>query len=490
MNAEVDLNNKEYMKERAETAMMIAARLLELNYPTEARAFVSLAARIDFNVVQIFSYGSNIKLRILAANEVVLHTRRGKEIGRPCAILGSAGPTLEPGKEAFIRSIFDQHQDGFAQFRVALPQFSGLYGNYADAEPNEGRPIKVLLILARYINAHPGFMESDIFHHFKNSPAQVGLSTHVFEADALLYDMPARYPFKEEEIAEARRKLDEALALFQPDVIVFEGNFFPTDRTVNPSWLHAARQRYGSKIVAIVADCYDAAQDVYGAWAEASDRLVIFNRETTYTHTSGHRGKAFVAASVPFDETAFAVSDGDKNTDMVIVGHNSRERGDLLAMLQAYEVPISPYLHSRLSDNAPDLQEYGKLLRESRLTYNTGRIHGTSSFSVLTGRCFESILSKTVLLEEVGSGITDYFLPFVHYVPYANCTQLVMFSQFLLKNDDYRRRIADQAYAWHRQRYTPRHFWGALLKSLGLPSGLPKTGARAGVAVLAEVGAG
>ena len=60
-------------------------------------------------------------------------------------------------------------------------------------------------------------------------------------------------------------------------------------------------------------------------------------------------------------------------------------------------------------------------------------------------------------------------MPFVHYVPFANTTQLVLFTQFLRANGDCRRRIAEQAFSWHQRHYPSGWFWGALLKRLGLP---------------------
>lgn len=467
------LEDKDYMKGQAELAMAMAAQLFKLNRAAEARAFTSLAARIDIDVVANVAVAGKQPAKILAANEAVLHSYRGKEFGRPCAVFGSAATTLAPGKADLIRSIFDHHQDRFEKLLTQRPPFAGVYDGGSRVPAARRRDTRVFLIIGRYINSNPKYRESDAFHHFVNSSAKAGLTTCVFEADALICDTKERFPYSDEQIADAHRRLHEALAAFKPDIILLDGNFMPTGRTIDPAWLNAVRQEHGCRIATFVADCYDATANVYGVWASASDAVVIFNQETTYTHLSGHGEKAFLACSFPFDETAFLATEDGKTTDMVIVGHDTRERGVLLAMLRAYEVPIVSRLHSRMADVTPDFDEYADLLRTSRITYNTGRIGDTSSFSVLTGRCFEAILSRTVLLEEVGSSMDDYFVPYVHYVPFANFAQLVMFSQFLCANGDYRRRIAEQAYSWHQKHFASHRFWDALLNRLGVSGPMP-----------------
>lgn len=471
-----DVASAETLEQRrtaAVSCIQFALDLLKQGHAAEARALMDWAARWDLDVVQHFALQGPADIRLLAASIFTLHRPRGAEIGRPCAILGSAGTVLDPGKLPLIRAIFDHAQEGFDAGATPMPPLAGLYGGAAgtgmdDPTAGRSRPPRVFQVLARHINANPTYIESDIFFHFSRSAAQAELDTRAFEADPLLYDMPQRFPYTEEQIAEARRALDDALAAFRPDVLLFDGNFLPTDRTLDPSWLHAVRQAYGCRIVTVIADCYDAVENCYGAWVDASDLVVIFNAEATAPYLSGQFDKAFLACGLPFDEQLFVPAADGKTDIMALVGSNTRNRDDLVTVLKAHAVPITARLHQRLSGDAPDAHEYAALMRAALMTCNTGRVPGSRSLSLVTGRCFEAILAKTVLLEEVGSRLDDYFTPFVHYVPYANAHQLVMFSQFLLAHDDVRTRIAEQAHAWHRAHYTSDRFWGALLARLGL----------------------
>ncbi|WP_448187281.1 glycosyltransferase family protein [Azospirillum sp. sgz301742] len=444
-----------------------ARGMLALGRMPEARALMNLATQVDPDAVRGAIDRNDPALRALAAQSIVLHSGRGQEIGHPCAILGRAGITLDPRREAMIRWIFDAHQRDFDSGAVPEPPLAGIYGGASDRRGGPDRPVRVFLIMARHIAANPYNMESDLFHHFTRSAAAAGLITRVFEADPLLYDSPKRYPYSDTMIDAARRALEGDLADFRPDMILFDGNYFPTERSLGPDWLDAMRRQHGCRVAFVLADCYDTTPNLYGAWAGAADAMVLFNRETTYPMRCRQADKAFYACGVPFDEQLFAATEEDKDGDMVLIGTNHRSRADLVALIDAHGIPITARLHTRLAQDAPNIEEYAAILRWAKMTFNTGRVEDSRSLSIVTGRCFEAILSRTVLLEEAGSGLNDYFLPFVHYVPFANTAQLVMFAQFLRANDDYRRRIADQALSWHQQRYRSDQFWSALLARLG-----------------------
>lgn len=457
-------------REAALFCVRAAAGMAAEGRMAEARAFLNLAARRDLEFLKLILPRVPPQVRTLAAEIAVLHGPRGGEIGRPCALLGNAEASLGPAADSLIRAIFDHHQREFAAGTTAEPRLAAIYTRGGDVRPDPDRPVRLLLVMEPHVNSNPLFVESDYPYHFSRSAAHAGLSVRVFDAATpLLYDRPERHPFTAEEIAGALHRLEGEVAEFAPDVILIEANFLPTPRTLDPGWLEGLRARRGCKVVALVGDCYDDIPDFFRIWGAVSDLVVLFNEETTYPVRSGFGEKAFLACPLPFDETLLAATEDDKTLDMVLVGTRHRSRDDLAMMLETHGVPLLARLHFRLAAEAPSIAEYADLMRRARLTLNTGRVEPNRSLTILTGRCIEAIAARTVLLEEVGSAIDDYFLPFVHYVPYANAHQLVMFSQFLLKHDDYRRRMAEQAFAWYQSRYTSDRFWGTLLQRLDLP---------------------
>jgi len=446
----------------AEACLGTATQLIAAGRVGEAQAFLTRAAQLHLPSLAALAEKEGAPLRAMAARTLVMHSPRGPEIARPCAILGPAGsgPGLDPDTEALVRGIFDHHQRRFEA--GAAPPLAGLYGSAAPEGFGRGR--RTLVVMAERVHANPAFIESDIFHHVARSAAAYGLDVRTFAADRLVLDTPNRAAWTDAEIARAWADLQRTVADFDPEIVVMQGDW-PTERTLDLAWARRLREN-GCRVVVVLSDLYDTEFDFFGFWAPEADALVHVNSETTHPLLSGHADKAFPAHGLPMDAALFAGPEEDKEFDVAVIGGNTRSRREMLVLLQAYGVEVAACLHHRLTRDAPTLEQYGLLTRKGKLTVNTGRVETTRSLSIVTGRRFEAVLARTVLLEEAGSRLSDFLLPFVHYVPFANTDQLVGFARFLLKNDDYRRRIADQAFDWHRRHFGADRFWRALLGRL------------------------
>lgn len=454
-------------REQEAHALHCVAAALELKsagHDAEAFAFLVQACEFAMGPVEAVANRPDSPLFAMAIEARVLHSPRGPEILRPCAILDRASPTLPPHKEQLIRGIFDTNQELFGSGRIPLPPLSGVYDSPDNPPSLSGT--RALLVMPRWLGGNPDNVESDIWHHVSRTAARAGMTVACFEADSLTYDHP-HGPGDDGRAAAGRmRALEETLSAFRPDIVLFEGNFVPTDRTLGVEWMKDIRTRFGTRVVAFVADCYDGIVNYFGIWAEGADLVVIFNKASTNPFRAGRAGKAFVAASVPFDQALFHADLAEKSEDLVFLGANARSRKELLLMLRANQVPFRAYLHDKTRGAAPDLTEYARHLRTARTTMNTGRIEHSRYLTIATGRCFEAILAKTVVLDEHRSGLAECFVPFVHYVPFASSHQLVMFSQFLARNPAYRERVAEQAHAWHSRHYSSDRFWRALTARL------------------------
>lgn len=449
----------------AQRCLEVAGQRLAAGCTGEAQAFLTQAAQLHPPSLAALAEAEGAPLRALAARTLVMHSPRGPEIARPCAILGPAGADLDPDTEALVRGIFDHHQRRFEA--GAMPPLAGLYDSAAPDGFGRGR--RTLVVMAERIHGNPDFIENDVFHHVARSAAACGLDVRTFAADRLVGDTPNRAAYTDAEIAAAWADLQRTVASFRPEIVVIQSDW-PTGRTLDLAWARGLRAAYGSRIVVVLGDVYDTEFDFLGFWAPEADALVYFNSETTYPLMSGSGEKAFLAHGLPMDEALFAgpeeEPEEEKEFDVALIGGNTRSRREMLVLLQAYGVPVAACLHHRLTRSSPTLEQYGLFTRKARMTLNTGRVEKTRALSIVTGRCFEAVLARTVLLEEAGSRLSDYLQPFVHYVPFANTDQLVGFTRFLLRHADYRRRIADQAFDWHHRRFGGGRFWRALLGRL------------------------
>jgi hypothetical protein len=60
----------------------------------------------------------------------------------------------------------------------------------------------------------------------------------------------------------------------------------------------------------------------------------------------------------------------------------------------------------------------------------------------------------------------DYFVPYLHYAPFANTDEMISTARFLLKRRDLAETIAEEAFAWYRERFAGPHFWRRLVAEL------------------------
>ncbi|MBM2841982.1 MAG: hypothetical protein HW412_2510, partial [Bacteroidetes bacterium] len=96
------------------------------------------------------------------------------------------------------------------------------------------------------------------------------------------------------------------------------------------------------------------------------------------------------------------------------------------------------------------------------------------STRIITGRVWESILAKALLLEEENDEIKNYFVPFVHFIPFRSVNQLETYIRYFETHEDARRRIVNEASAWFQRRFSKERVWHSLIDVAlrGVPSNL------------------
>lgn len=388
---------------------------------------------------------------------------RPGEVFRECSILGRCAPSLPSSKEGLIRSMIDGRWKRWESGETPRPPRRTLYAA-AGSVPTRPSFQRVLTVMSRYINCSPEYVECDIPYHMDASVRQFGLDTHIFHADGIAYDMPACKTVTRETLERDLRRLRDVVLEWRPDIILFDGNFIATPNTVGPDFWAALKREHPFRLVTIIGDCYDACPNFLGQWGGISDKVILLNRRSRHIDEFHQTDKIFNGLALPFDQQLLNSDGVDKDIGFLYVGSRSRGRDLYTALVQAARIPSTIIMHDRRKATTPDLPTYAGLLKRARLTFNNGFL--SPQRYALTGRVQEAILSKTLLMEEVGNEIDQYFAPYIHYLPVANAHQVVMYSQFFLKNEDYRRRIVDAGYDWATTHYSSGQFWGNLLASL------------------------
>jgi hypothetical protein len=408
-----------------------------------------------------FTNHASIEVRLDYLRALAGVDARMNEIFRPCPILGRAGEKLEPIQRGLIEQILNAHWAQWEGNEVPRPRHSNLFEGGESFPPERMPSLTVATVFAKHIHSNPAYIETDFYHHFYESALSAGLKAARFAADKLVYDRKylSLKPEPTRPLSEEIAELTAFLEATKPDLVVFDGNYVPTENTIEPQYWIDQKQRLGFKLLTVVGDCYDGLT-VLRWWKDCSDAILGFHPNSVQLIDVPH---AIVLPNLPFDDASFNPS-MEKDIGVLSIGSATRDRPTWTAPLEVAGVPVHSLLHDRSAGSAPSRAEYYSLLGRSKLTFNNGYV--TAKTNILTGRFFEGLLSRSLVLQEVGAPVEDYFSPYIHYVPVANVDQLISFARFFMESEPWRARIADAALDWWHQHYTSAKMWRFLCSRL------------------------
>ena len=153
-----------------------------------------------------------------------------------------------------------------------------------------------------------------------------------------------------------------------------------------------------------------------------------------------------------------------RDLGILFVGSRKGYRDLWCAHLEAAGLP----LHRRFTDqsraNSLGTEDYLQLLKRARLVFNCSLV--SSRAQQTNFRIYEAMSARAPLLELDFPGMRDYFVPYVHYAPFANTHEMISTARFLLKHRDVAERMAEQAFAWYQGHFAGPHFWRRLVAEL------------------------
>jgi hypothetical protein len=139
-----------------------------------------------------------------------------------------------------------------------------------------------------------------------------------------------------------------------------------------------------------------------------------------------------------------------------------------IAALADAKTPMVIHDGDRQATKALSHEAYALAMRKAAMTYSLSSRNRNRS--TIIGRQWEAIQSGTLLLEEGGSPLNEFFMPFRHYVPFENLSEAVAFTHYFLENRAARDDIARRATKFRRRHYNTRRFWELVLSSALCPS--------------------
>ncbi len=402
------------------------------------------------NFVELFKNhpNPNVRLDYLRSSP---ENCRDMLIWRSCPIIGAVGPTLSTAQKSMIESIFSVHHSMWQAGQLPEPRCQKIYAEMRGLSIADCKNVRILIVLAKHINCDPDYIVSEIYLNMFRSARNLGLEVDYYPGDDFLYDFPSKPRSIEKSLALSG--LSEYIARTKPDIVLTDGNFVPTEATIDDTYWVEAKSKHNFKLVFFIGDFYDGSTSVAN-WLKCADVVLVPNDTSLQIVNTDVIVRV---PCVPYCEDFFS-GEHQKEFGMSCIGSASRGRPKWISAFSTMGLPLNVQLGDRRLGTSLPYEDYCVALMKSRLVFNTGYVADNVN-NVITGRLFEGILSSAVVIDEHGSGADDFFIPFVHYVPIANIDQAIAFSMFLLERDDWRKLIAQSALSQWRTHYSSDNFW-------------------------------
>ena len=386
---------------------------------------------------------------------------------RHSSLLGPANPVGTAVDESIISSIFSAHHQSWRNGETSKPLQTSVYetNKLAQTKIADRRSLNISILMPRYW-PHSD-METDVWIHFSGSAARAGHIISQFDIGDISYDDHVKQPMNYgHKLKSGVVALKEFLRLERPDVVFFDGNFIPRGKSIDRDVIRELKKDFNFRLCTFIGDLHDLqSQSRLEYWGEVSDLVVVLNSKTRHYVDFANKEKVLVVGLIPWDDVLFSRTT-QRDIGLGFCGGKGRRRDVFHSFAEQCALPTTAHFvddKKYLTDG-----EFRDFLGRSRITFSNGyagTIAGIS-YSVMTGRITEAILSGSLLVYESGSQIDDYLVPFVHYVPVDNVHELVHFCRYLLKHEEKRAEMANEAYLFLIEHYSSKKFWNCITQRL------------------------
>lgn len=354
-------------------------------------------------------------------------------------------------------------RDGHGARHGACPGFSG---------------IRVLMVMRRYFNYTASSREHELFMMFRRTAAALGIDLRMVEGDALV--MPYGHGWRRQ--ADALDATVAAINDMRPDIVIFDalceqvalGEVFGPE--VCKAVLGDLKRRLGFRLVGFYPDAWtrntrralEAARGLADGWWTSS--TAVFDGEPAFD-------RRHLNLPTPFDPSFYP----DRGPEAEGARAGARFFGSVAGYnytrslwLRLMERKGTPCVFTASNHGAgplgaeEDYQLYADALMGCRVSLNFSSRNLTTH--ITTGRVFETVLARALLLEEDNLATRNFFVPYVHYVPFRSAQELDAAVRLFLEDEPLRRRMVEEAGAWMARNYSPEAVWRTVIGfALGLP---------------------
>ncbi len=379
---------------------------------------------------------------------------------------GNQGSSHRLSEES-IRHRIDSACEKFSQSGSTSPFLSECLIRPGESTP--WRKGKVLLVMRRHFFNRPDSREHELAFFFRRTAEAVGMEVTFFPAEPFL-DPVMITP--DEQYAELDR-LVRLILTTTPDLVIIDNLCMPTQggefigREVFREVFSELKRKMRFLLVAHYPDAWAPHSQPTIQFVEGFSDVIWQQNSEIKPSRETNRARMFNAPT-PYLESVFRNQNGIKDIDGAFVGgvfDYNFPRAIWLTLVRERKLPCEIFLTNHTASGCPagrSVEEYGSFM--SRIKISVDFSSRNESQKIMTGRAWESILSKCLLLEEDNDEIRRFFVPFVHYVPFRNLEELEGYLDFFLRHEDVRQQIVERAFLWYEQRFSMDKIWAGLIQ--------------------------
>jgi hypothetical protein len=380
--------------------------------------------------------------------------RRGYYAFRAHLQLSDEKPSLgrfEAATDAEIARFLLERMSSWQEGSVSLPEFC------PELNPEPGRRLqdtKMLVVVSKYINNSATHIENEMVDHLVATATRASIQADVFYCDDCSYpDLLGIRPNAKVSLAE----LEERVRATRPDVIFLDINFVGNEHSINSSLIRDLKDEANAIVIGFIGDAWmPNTVSLAAYWYPVCDAIY---HHTPHSPLYEKYGNKLVLSGYPTNRGRFHPQD-ERDISVSFLGSAPPARAYLLSAVKALGIPNSRLLGHERQSTCPDITEYASIMRRSKIVLDfSGLKHPR-----VNGRVFQSLNCGSLLLaEQSGGKIDGFFVPYVHYVPFANARELRRLVRFFIRHDSFRKSIGEAAARWTTERYSETALWSDIL---------------------------
>ncbi len=393
---------------------------------------------------------------------------RTASIYRPSTIVGDASPELRPDQRAAITELLDRHAEADTKGLLPTPIQTQRLGSTPDSSIPLNQ-VTMLTVFTRWVTCTPNSLSGYLAELFHGTATRIGIQSHFFGGDPIIYNGVGHY--KPAEMRECLDKLADTYRTLMPDIFFFDASYPPGPNTIGHEFLFNVIDRKRTKVVAMVGDAW---WGFSSHWEALVDLVLTFDPLITNDALlKSPYPERILPIFHPIDEQRFydLPPGADIDPHALFVGSISNTPAMLrmpwIAALGSAKAPIAIHDGDRQATTALSHEAYATAMRKAAMTYSLSSRNRNRS--TIIGRQWEAVQSGTLLLEEGGSPLNEYFMPFRHYIPFDNLSEALAYTHYFLENREARDAVASRGATFRRRHYNTRRFWDLVVSSALCP---------------------